>query len=142
MSFACQAGLRSLSELVWRSFVPLLFLDSGNEAGVLESSYARRFAVVRDPLVADIDIGIADGEIVAGTNTQRNIIAASRVLKERTMTISGVVDAGCVVKERSCAKGCIGLADCIIRKGISAVGRVVAASAVILESECSCGGVA
>jgi hypothetical protein len=50
---------------------------------------------------------ISGGNAAAGTSTQPNVEAASRVVSERLKTVGCVVVAHCIVKKRPTAVSCV-----------------------------------
>jgi hypothetical protein len=57
--------------------------------------------------IADIDIGIACGEVGAGKHAHCNIPTAACVVTKRNRTVGCIVATGCVAKERRSTVGCV-----------------------------------
>src|SRR6266513_1787981 len=108
--------------------------DACDKCAVLVSLLpnANRLSLPGNPLVADIDIVIARGEIYTGSHAQSDIAAAGGV-KQRLKTVGRVPVAGCVVFERFNTVGRVEAALCVARERLKTVGRVVAALCVAAE---------
>ena len=73
---------------------------NAGDKGVLMGSVSCRcgwfWSHLATPIVADVDIVIARGEITTGVEAQSDVDAAGCVLQERRMTNGRVIVAGCV----------------------------------------------
>ena len=84
-------------------------IDTGDERFRLRSlrADADGVGVVRNTIVADINIVIAVREILAGVNAQGDVVAA-----------------GCIVEERTSTVGSVPVADGVAAESISTISRV------------------
>src|SRR5204863_9968481 len=82
---------------------------TGDKGTVLCSLDANAYfpGLARNPGVANLDIVIARGQVIAGLNTKSNVIATGCVVKKRKKAASHVVVAGCVEMHRFTTSGCV-----------------------------------
>ena len=82
--------------------------------------------------IPNIDI-VTAGDVLAGIDSQRDVIVAGQVARERVSTDCRVVVAGMVAYERKKTGGRVPVAGCVAIGRSSTGGRVVGAGAVGLE---------
>src|SRR5438477_4252479 len=89
-------------------------------------------ALARDThhIVADIDVVIAGGKIMASKNAQGRVLAASGVVIQSKATQSRVVATSGVTKESIITGGCIVVTFRVAKESEHSIGRVVATDGV------------